>query len=106
VGEHLAAAIEALAHPLVTGIRGGGLLIGVTLAQPVAAQVTAAALDAGYIVNDVAPDVIRLAPPLILTTAQADEFAAALPAILDAAAAPAVLDGTETHLLGSPLERQ
>jgi acetylornithine/N-succinyldiaminopimelate aminotransferase len=105
VGEHLAAAIEALAHPLVTGIRGRGLLIGITLAQPVAARATAAALDAGYIVNDVAPDVIRLAPPLILTTAQVDEFAAALPAILDAAV-PSVSHSTATHSLSSPLEQQ
>jgi acetylornithine/N-succinyldiaminopimelate aminotransferase len=105
VGEHLAAAIEALAHPLVTGIRGSGLLIGITLAQPVAARATAAALDAGYIVNDVAPDVIRLAPPLILTTAQVDEFAAALPAILDAAV-PSVSLSTATHSLSSPLEQQ
>jgi acetylornithine/N-succinyldiaminopimelate aminotransferase len=105
VGEHLAAAIEALAHPLVTGIRGSGLLIGITLAQPVAARATAAALDAGYIVNDVAPDVIRLAPPLILTTAQVDEFAAALPAILDAAV-PSVSHSTATHSLSSPLEQQ
>ena len=105
VGEYLAAAIEALAHPLVTGIRGRGLLIGITLAQPVAARATAAALDAGYIVNDVAPDVIRLAPPLILTTAQVDEFAAALPAILDAAV-PSVSHSTATHSLSSPLEQQ
>jgi acetylornithine/N-succinyldiaminopimelate aminotransferase len=105
VGEHLAAAIEALAHPLVTGIRGRGLLIGITLAQPVAARATAAALDAGYIVNDVAPDVIRLAPPLILTTAQVDEFAAALPAILDAAV-PSASHSTATHSLSSPLEQQ
>jgi acetylornithine/N-succinyldiaminopimelate aminotransferase len=104
VGEHLAAAIEALGHPLITGVRGSGLLIGITLAQPVASRVTAVALDAGYIVNDVAPDVIRLAPPLILTTAQADEFATALPAILDAAAVSAVSDSTPPHSLGSPLE--
>jgi acetylornithine/N-succinyldiaminopimelate aminotransferase len=105
VGEYLATAIEALAHSLVTGIRGSGLLIGITLAQPVAARVTGAALDAGYIVNDVAPDVIRLAPPLILTTAQVDEFAAALPAILDAAV-PSVSHSTATHSLSSPLEQQ
>jgi acetylornithine/N-succinyldiaminopimelate aminotransferase len=106
VGEHLAAAIEALAHPLITGVRGSGLLIGITLAQPVAARITAVALDAGYIVNDVAPDVIRLAPPLILTTAQADEFATALPAILDAVTVPTVSDSTPTHSLGSPLEHR
>lgn len=86
VGGHLAAAIAALDHPLVTGVRGAGLLLAITLAEPVAARVAAAALDAGYIVNDVTPDAIRLAPPLILTTAQADQFVAALPAVLNAAA--------------------
>jgi len=106
VGEHLAAAIEAVAHPLVTGVRGSGLLIGITLAQPVAARVAAAALDAGYIVNDVTPDVIRLAPPLILTTAQADDFATALPAILDGVAIPAASDRKATHPLSSPLEHR
>jgi acetylornithine/N-succinyldiaminopimelate aminotransferase len=40
----------------------------------------------------VQPDAIRLAPPLILGIAQADAFLAALPAILDqAAAAPAAV---------------
>jgi acetylornithine aminotransferase len=45
--------------------------------------VEAAARRAGFLVNAVQPDAIRLAPPLILTRAQAGEFAAALPAILD-----------------------
>jgi acetylornithine/N-succinyldiaminopimelate aminotransferase len=39
------------------------------------------------LVNAVSPDAIRLAPPLILTTADADEFVAALPAIAEAAMA-------------------
>ena len=34
--------------------------------------------DAGFLVNPVQPDVIRLAPPLILTAEQADAFLAAL----------------------------
>jgi acetylornithine aminotransferase len=47
--------------------------------------VVQAALDAGFIVNSPGPHTIRLAPPLILTTAQADTFLAAFPAILQAA---------------------
>jgi acetylornithine/N-succinyldiaminopimelate aminotransferase len=46
--------------------------------------VEAAARQAGFLVNAVQPDAIRLAPPLILSAAQADQFAAALPGILDA----------------------
>jgi acetylornithine aminotransferase len=55
------------------------------LTGPFSAELAKAALDAGFIVNAPAPDALRLAPPLILTTAQADEFLAALPALLDAA---------------------
>ena len=41
-----------------------------------------AALDAGFIVNAPRPDVLRLAPPLIVTAAQLDSFVAALPGLL------------------------
>ncbi|CAM3660439.1 acetylornithine transaminase [Occultella aeris] len=87
VGQHLRTEIAALDHPLVTGCRGEGLLIAIELAEPVAPAVAAAALRRGYIVNAVAPDAIRLAPPLILTTAQADALVADLPTILTEASA-------------------
>ncbi|WP_166355330.1 acetylornithine transaminase [Phytoactinopolyspora limicola] len=83
VGTHLVDGIRGLGHPLVSGVRGRGLLLGIGLTSPVAAQVAAAALAAGFIVNPVAPDAIRLAPPLILTVDQADEFLSALPTLLD-----------------------
>ena len=85
LGEHLVTAIDALGHPLITGVRGRGLLRGVTLAAPVAAQVADAALDAGFIINAPRPDVLRLAPPLIITAEQLDGFVAVLPELLDAA---------------------
>jgi acetylornithine aminotransferase len=52
---------------LVDHVRGRGLLLGVVLRAPVAADVEAAARHQGLIVNAVAPDVIRMAPPLVLT---------------------------------------
>ena len=82
VGEHLAAGLEAVKHPLVEGVRGRGLWLAVVLTADRAADVEAAARRAGFLVNAVQPDAIRLAPPLILTTAEADEFLAAWPAIL------------------------
>jgi acetylornithine/N-succinyldiaminopimelate aminotransferase len=54
------------------------------LTQPVAAQAEAAARDAGFLVNAVQPDAIRLAPALILGHDQAAAFLDAWPAILDA----------------------
>jgi acetylornithine/N-succinyldiaminopimelate aminotransferase len=83
VGEQIRRGVEALGHPLVGGVRGAGLLLGITLTRPVAAELAVRLRDAGFLVNPAQPDVIRLAPPLILTTEQADAFLAALPAALD-----------------------
>ncbi|MFD6158399.1 acetylornithine transaminase [Nocardia sp. NPDC060256] len=85
VGKRLADGIELLAHPLIDHVRGAGLLLGVVLTDDAAAHVEARARAAGYLVNPAKPNVIRLAPPLILTETQADNFVADLPEILDAA---------------------
>ncbi|WP_099025363.1 acetylornithine transaminase [Mycolicibacterium palauense] len=85
LGKHLGSAIEALEHPLVDHVRGKGLLQGVVLSEPVAKAAETAAREAGFLVNAAAPDVVRLAPPLIITEAQLDEFVAAVPGILDTA---------------------
>ncbi|TCN49559.1 acetylornithine aminotransferase [Rhodococcus sp. SMB37] len=85
VGKTLSAGIEELGHPLVEHVRGSGLLLGVVLTDTKAAAVETSARDAGFLVNAAAPDVIRLAPPLILTEEQANGFVTALPEILDAA---------------------
>jgi acetylornithine aminotransferase len=82
VGEHLAAALGEISDPLVAGVRGAGLWRAVVLTAEVAPDVEAAARRAGFLVNAVQPDAIRLAPPLILSAAEADEFTAALPGIL------------------------
>ncbi|RZU48913.1 acetylornithine aminotransferase [Krasilnikovia cinnamomea] len=82
VGEQLRRGIEALGHPLIAGVRGSGLLLGIVLTADVAAPVAGRLRDAGFLVNPVQPGVIRLAPPLILTSEQADAFLAALPAAL------------------------
>ncbi len=85
VGDALQRDLAALGHPLLAGTHGVGLLIAVRLNRPVAAAVAAALLENGFIVNPVAPDALRLAPPLILTAEQAATFVEALPAALDAA---------------------
>ena len=59
-------------HRLAAGVRGRGLLLGLELSQPRAAEVTAACRDRRLIVNAVAPDVVRLAPPLVVERAEID----------------------------------
>jgi len=85
VGAQLSAEIEAIGHSLVSGVRGSGLWLAIALTKPVATAVAATAQRAGFLVNAVQPDAVRLAPPLMLTTAEADSFIKALPAILEAA---------------------
>jgi acetylornithine aminotransferase len=87
-GQHLVDSVTALHHPLVAEVRGAGLLRAIVLTEPVAAQVAALAREAGFIVNPVAPDALRLAPPLVVTTEELDSFVDALPALLDAATTP------------------
>ena len=84
-GDHLAARVEALGDERVVGTRGAGLLRAVVLAGDWSAAVVAHARDAGFIVNPVAPDAVRLAPPLVVTAAELDLFVDALPRLLDAA---------------------
>jgi acetylornithine aminotransferase len=86
LGKALHQSIESLHHPLIDHVRGRGLLCGVVLTAPTAKEVEAAARAAGFLVNAAAPDVVRLAPPLIITEHQIDTFVTALPGILDLAA--------------------
>jgi acetylornithine aminotransferase len=85
VGARLADGIAAIGHPLLAGVRGSGLWLGLALTSEASTAVVTAARERGFLVNAVQPDVVRLAPPLILTEAEAQEFVAALPEILAAA---------------------
>jgi acetylornithine/N-succinyldiaminopimelate aminotransferase len=82
VGDQIRHGVEALGHPLVAGVRGRGLLLAVELTERVATEASVAALDAGFIVNPVSADALRLAPPLVLAADQAATFIDALPSVL------------------------
>ncbi|WP_330456776.1 acetylornithine transaminase [Streptomyces sp. NBC_00820] len=81
--ERLREGIEALGHPMIDHVRGAGLLLGIVLTGPHAAEVQQAAQEAGFLVNAPAPDVVRLMPPLNLRDDEAGAFLQALPGILE-----------------------
>ncbi|MBU0610555.1 MAG: acetylornithine transaminase, partial [Armatimonadetes bacterium] len=64
--------------PLVAGVRGKGLLLGLELSEPKGTQLDAACRERGLIVNKLQDQLIRLAPPLVLTQAEAQEALAIL----------------------------
>ena len=87
LGDHVADSDHwGFDHPLITGVRGRGLLRAVILAEPIAAAVVDAALAAGFVINAPRPEVLRLAPPLIISAAEIDSFISLLPSLLDKAA--------------------
>ena len=83
LGEYLEKTIMGLDHRLIAGVRGRGLLQAVILAEPVAAAVVDAALAAGFVINAPRPDVLRLAPPLIISATELDGFVRLLPSLLN-----------------------
>ncbi|MFD4356372.1 acetylornithine transaminase [Nocardia sp. NPDC058518] len=89
IGKRLSDGIALLEHPEIDHVRGAGLLIGIVLKNDISAYVDERAREAGYLLNPAKPNVLRLAPPLVLTETQADNFVADLPEILDKAAADA-----------------
>lgn len=88
ISERLVAGLQALATtvPLARGIRGRGLLLGLELTAPVARDVEAACRDRFLLVNAVADDVVRIAPPLIATESDVALALAALREALEACA--------------------
>ena len=66
LGGQLSTLLGELGSSLVAGVRGRGLLQALVLTRPVAAAVAAAALERGLVVNAVAADAVRLAPPLVI----------------------------------------
>ncbi|WP_295842898.1 acetylornithine transaminase [uncultured Microbacterium sp.] len=80
--------IAALGSPLVAGVRGRGLLLGIGLTSPVARPVVAAAQQHGLVVNAANDDTIRIAPPLTIQDAEISDFlhlfGAALATVSDA----------------------
>ncbi len=81
MGERLRTGLAA--DERVPEVRGRGLLVGLDLSRPLSAEVAAAALAHGFIVNNPTPDRVRLAPPLVIGHDDVDAFLAAWPGILD-----------------------
>jgi acetylornithine/N-succinyldiaminopimelate aminotransferase len=80
MGTYLADALRGVRG--VADVRGAGLLRGVVLDAPVATDVAARALEAGFLINAPRPSVLRLAPPLVVSEDELASFVGALPGLL------------------------
>lgn len=75
LGERLQAGLRNIAAPVVSEVRGRGLMIGVQL-NVKAAPVIAALREAGVITVAAGGETVRYLPPLVITAAEVDEVVA------------------------------
>jgi predicted acetylornithine/succinylornithine family transaminase len=74
LGEHLQRRLRSLAdrHPLITEVRGRGLLWAVELSRDAAEETVRTALEQGLLANAVKPSAVRLMPPLTISEEELD----------------------------------
>ena len=84
VGQYLREQLDALSERTgaLGDVRGRGLMVGVTLTRSIAAEVAAAALARGLVVNNIGTDILRFLPPLVCTSAEVDTLLAEMYEIL------------------------
>jgi len=85
VSERLMGRLRALPGERIAEVRGRGMLIGVILRGVDAAKVVSLARERALLVNAIGSDVVRLAPPLTLAAAEADQAVERLGAAIAAA---------------------
>jgi acetylornithine/N-succinyldiaminopimelate aminotransferase len=75
MGKYLIAHLKTLQkkHPIITDVRGIGLLIGVEFEKEIAEALMYACLERGLVINFLKPNLLRVIPPLIITRADVDE---------------------------------
>jgi predicted acetylornithine/succinylornithine family transaminase len=75
VGGYLKRGLEQLAQeqPLIQLVRGDGLLLAVELTAECAPDIVRLGIEEGVLLNATGPTTVRLAPPLTLTQAEAQE---------------------------------
>ena len=83
-GERLMAKLRSLEdrHGVIAEVRGRGLLCAVQFDQDIAEQLTREALAEGLLLNNLRPNVLRIAPPLTVTDEEIDEAVEKLERVL------------------------
>jgi len=79
-GEYLRARLRSFAvdSGSVADVRGAGLMNALEFTDPIAADVAAAALARGLVLNNIGPHILRILPPLVCGRAEIDTLLAAL----------------------------
>ncbi|MCR4436817.1 MAG: aspartate aminotransferase family protein [Clostridiales bacterium] len=74
VGNYFIGKLKALAgkHPILSEVRGKGLMIGVQLSEDRAVEIKEKCFREGYLIGSVGGNILRILPPLIVTEQDID----------------------------------
>lgn len=74
VGNYFKSELKNLAkqNPLITDVRGVGLILACQLSKNVGRDVVVACIEKGLLINSIQGNILRFVPPLILTKVQVD----------------------------------
>ncbi|MDP3879791.1 MAG: aspartate aminotransferase family protein [Dehalococcoidales bacterium] len=74
MGEYFTAGLVKIKQkfPVVTDVRGRGLLLAIEFSSDIGADLVTACLDGGLLVNRVKPNALRFMPPLIINRQEVD----------------------------------
>ncbi|MFO8082224.1 MAG: acetylornithine transaminase [Armatimonadota bacterium] len=64
-------------------IRGRGLLLGLQLSKPVARELAAECFERGLVLNAIGTDILRLAPPLMVSESQCEQAVETIAEVLE-----------------------
>lgn len=85
LGDYIEEKLQALAAdscPVISEVRASGLMIAIELNKPVAPQVKNKMFEKKYLLANIGENMLRILPPLIITTQDADEFINTLNSVL------------------------
>ncbi len=84
LGDYLLSALQQMPHKVIKQVRGKGLFVGIEVdpARVSAREVCLRLMAEGVLSKDTHHTVLRLAPPLIITTAQIDQVLASIDKVL------------------------
>ena len=84
VGAYMRESLQALAAETgaITDVRGRGLMVGITLAEPNAARIASELLERGIVALNVGDSMLRFLPPLVCSKAEIDTLLETLSAAL------------------------
>lgn len=85
MGAYLQSGLVALGETtaVISDVRGAGLMVGISLSEPIADVIASRALDRGIVLNNIGTNILRFLPPLVCGKPEIDTLLSIMSNIID-----------------------